>query len=96
MHPQVKFYVYGQELVIPLASTNEIKDSSDDGYTTEVVRCILAAKDQGFLSDKAYHELRMALPGSYDAEFRLSLQYCKKEKDNMSINTLPTPQVKTA
>ena len=52
MHPQVKFYVYGQELIIPLASTDETEDSGDDGYTTEVVRRILAAKDQGLVSDK--------------------------------------------
>ena len=62
MHPQIKFNVYGQELIIPLASTDEMEDSGDDAYTTEVVRHILAAKDQGLVSDKAYHELRMSLP----------------------------------
>ena len=83
MHPQVKFYVYGQELIIPLASMDEMEDSGDDGYTTEVVRRILAAKDQGLVSDKAYHELRMALPEVIQAESRLSLQYCKKGKDRI-------------
>ena len=63
MHPQIKFNVYGQELKIPLANTAyDMEDSCDDGYTTEVVRRILAAKDQGLVSDHAYHEVRMALP----------------------------------
>ena len=62
MHPQIKFNVYGQELIMPLASTDEMEDSGDDGYITEVARRILAAKDQGLVSDKAYHQLRMALP----------------------------------
>ena len=55
--------MYGQELTISLATTAYgMEDSRDDGYTTEVVRRILAAKDQGLVSDRAYHELRMALP----------------------------------
>ena len=34
----------------------------DEGYSQEVVQRILAAKYEGLVSDKAYHELRMALP----------------------------------
>ena len=97
MHPQVKFYVYGQELIIPLASTDEIEDSGDDGYTTEVVRRILAAKDQGLVSDKAYHELRMALPEVIRCRIPpLSAILQERKRQNMSINILPIPQVKTA
>lgn len=60
---QIKLDVYGQELIIPLGSqSTESGGDTVDGYTTEVVRRILAAKDQGLVSDKAYHELRMALP----------------------------------
>ena len=33
----------------------------DEGYSGEVAQRILAAKDEGLVSDKAYHELRMAL-----------------------------------
>lgn len=43
----------------------EMKESSDDGYTTEVVRRMLATKDQGLVSDRAYHKLRMALPEGF-------------------------------
>ena len=97
MHPQVKFYVYGQELIIPLASTDEIEDSDDDGYTTEVVRRILAAKDQGLVSDKAYHELRMALPEVIRCRIPpLSAILQERKRQNMNINILPIPQAKTA
>ena len=52
--------MYGKELTVPLATTAyEMEESSDNGYTTEIVRRILAAKDQGLVSDRAYHELRM-------------------------------------
>ena len=97
MHPKVKFYVYGQEFIIPLASTDEIEDSGDDGYTTEVVRRILAAKDQGLVSKKAYHELRMALPEVIRCRIPpLSAIMQERKRQNMSINILPIPQVKTA
>ena len=103
MHPQVKFYVYGQELIIPLASTDEIEDSGDDDYTTEVVRRILAAKDQGLVSNRglpcheAYHELRMALPEVMRCRIPpLSAILQERKRQNMSINILPIPQVKTA
>ena len=52
-----------QELTIPLANTAyDMEESSDDGYTTDVVRRILAAKDSGARKRQGYHELRMALP----------------------------------
>lgn len=61
MYLQVKFYVYGQELIIFLVSMDEMEDSGDDGYIIEVVRCIFVVKDQGFVSDKVYYEFRMVL-----------------------------------
>jgi len=58
---QVKFDVSGRELVIPLS--NDQHDGDDEeGYAHKVVQRMLAAKDEGLVSDKAYHELRMALP----------------------------------
>ena len=52
--------MYGKELAIPLAKNME--DSLDNGYLDYLDNGILSAKDQGLVSDKAYHELRMALP----------------------------------
>lgn len=51
----------GRELVIPFTN-DQLEDDIDGGYTREVVQRILAAKDEGLVSDKAFHELRMALP----------------------------------
>ena len=57
---QVIFDVSGSKLVIPLSDYQH--DGNDDGgYAHEVVQRMLAAKDEGPVSDKAYHELRMAL-----------------------------------
>ena len=57
---QVKFDVSGRELVIPL-SDYQYDGDDDEDYAHEVVQRMLAAKDEGLVSDKAYHELRMAL-----------------------------------
>ena len=59
---QIKFDVSDRELVIPLSDGQH--DHEDEGYSHEVVQRILAAKDEGLVSDKAYHELRMAFPES--------------------------------
>ena len=56
---QVKFDVSGRELVIPL-SDYQHDGVDDEGYAHEVVQRMLVAKDEGLVSDKAYHELRMA------------------------------------
>ena len=52
---QIKFDVSDRELVIPLCDGQH--DHEDEGYSHEVVQRILAAKDEGLVSDKAYHEL---------------------------------------
>lgn len=70
-------------------------DNLDDGYTTEVVRRILAAKDQGLVSDKSYHELRMALPEDIrDRIPPLSAIIQERREQNKTINTIPIPQVR--
>ena len=85
--------MYGKELVIPLAKN--LEDNLDDGYTTEVVRRILAAKDQGLVSDKAYHELRMALPEDIrDRIPPLSTIIQERREQNKTIDTITIPQVK--
>lgn len=58
---QIKFDVSGRELVIPL-SNDQVEADIDRGYSREVVQRILAVKDQGHVSDKAFHALRKALP----------------------------------
>ncbi|PFX15854.1 hypothetical protein AWC38_SpisGene19907 [Stylophora pistillata] len=93
---EIKFNVYGQELTIPLANTTcNMEHSSDDAYTTEVVRRILAAKDQGLVSDRAYHELRMALPEDIRHLIPpLSALIQERRDQNKTINTIPIPQAK--
>jgi len=58
---QVKFDVSSRELVMPL-SDNQHDGDDDESYSHEVVQRILAAKDEGLVSDQAYHKLRKALP----------------------------------
>ena len=88
--------MYGKELTIPLTTTGyEMEESSDDGYTTEVVWRILAAKDQGLVSDRAYHELKMALPeGLRDKIPPLSALIQERREQNKTIKTIPIPQVR--
>ena len=52
---QIKFDVSGRELVIPFRN-DQLEEDIDGGYTHEVVQMILAAKDGGLVSDKAFHE----------------------------------------
>ena len=54
----MKFDVSGREVVIPFLN-DQLEDEIDGGYTREVVQRILAAKDEGLVRDKAFHELRM-------------------------------------
>ena len=61
---QVKFVVSGRELVMPL-SNNQHDGDDNEGYSHEIVQRILAAKDEGLVSDKAYHKLRTALPEKF-------------------------------
>lgn len=91
--PTAKFNVYGKELAIPLAKN--MGDNLDNGYTTEVVRRILFAKDQGLVSAKAHHDLRMALPEDiHDRIPPLSTIIQERREQNKTINTIPIPQVR--
>jgi len=85
--------VYGKELAIPLAKNME--DSLDNGYLDYLDNSILSAKDQGLVSDKAYHELRMALPEDIrDRISPLSTIIQERREQNKTINTIPIPQVR--
>ena len=92
---QIKLDVYGQELIISLGSQSiESGGNTVDGYTIEVVRRILAAKDQGLVSDKAYHELRMALPEDIRARIPpLSAILQERKQQNKEITITPIPEV---
>ena len=56
---QIEFTVQGREVVIPLGH-----DAGDEreNSTCRTTQHVLVAKDEGLISDEAYHELRMALP----------------------------------
>ena len=54
---QVRFDVSGRELVMPLPDDQHDGDDAE-GDSYEVVQRILAADDEGLVSDKTYHELR--------------------------------------
>jgi len=90
---QVKFYVSGRELVIPL-SDNQHDGDDDEGYAHEVVQRILAAKDEGLVSDKAFHELRMALPEKVRSHVPpLSAVKQERKSQNKEIQVIQIPEV---
>ena len=88
---QVKFDVSGRELVIPLSDDQH---DGDEGYSHEVVQRILAAKDEGLVSDKGYHELRMALPEKVRGHVP-PLNVIKQERrsQNKVIKVVQIPEV---
>lgn len=96
-YTQIKFDVSGKELVIPLSSNPQPEhDDDDDGYTREIVQRILAAKDDGLVSDKAYHEIRIALPEHVRAQVPpLSSLLEERKKQNGEINISTIPEVNT-
>ena len=54
-----------------------------------------AAKDQGLVSDRAYHELRMSLPEDIrDRIAPLSAAIQERRELNKTINTIPIPRVR--
>lgn len=66
----------------------------DNGYTQEVVQRILAAKDEGLVSDKAFHELRMALPEKLRVHIPpLSAILQQRKNQNAEIKIIPIPEV---
>ena len=90
---QIEFDVSGRELVIPFIN-DQLEDDIDGGYTREVVQRTLAAKDEGLVSDKAFHELRMALPGNVRSYLPpLSAILEDRRNQNMDIKVVPIPEV---
>ncbi|XP_066025730.1 uncharacterized protein [Pocillopora verrucosa] len=90
---EIKFDVSDRELVIPLSDGQH--DHEDEGYSHEVVQRILAAKDEGLVSDKAYHELRMALPESVRSHVPpLSTILQERRTQNKEIEVIPIPEAK--
>lgn len=64
------------------------------GYTHEVVQRILAAKDEGLVREKAFHELRMALPENARSYFPpLSVILEERRNQNKEIKVVPIPEV---
>ena len=88
---QIKFDVSDRELVIPLSDGQH--DHEDEGYSHEVVQRILAAKDEGLVSDKAYHELRMALRKCPKSRPPLSTILQERRTQNKEIEVIPIPEV---
>ena len=75
-------------------SHNHHDGDDDEGYSHEVVQRILAAKDEGLVSDKAYHELRMALPEKVRSHVP-PLTAIKQERrcQNKEIEVVQIPEV---
>lgn len=79
--------------MIPLSDSQH--DHEDEGYSHEVVQRILAAKDEGLVSDKAYHELRVALPESVRSHVPpLSTILQGRRTQNKEIEVIPIPEAK--
>lgn len=90
---QIKFDVSGREVVIPF-SNDQLGDDIDGGYTHEVVQRILAAKDEGLVREKAFHELRMALPENARSYLPpLSVILEERRNQNKEIKVVPIPEV---
>ena len=75
-------------------SDHQHDGDDDEGYSHEVVQRILTAKDEGLVSDKAYHELRMALPEKVRSRVPL-LTAIKQERrsQNKEIEVVQIPEV---
>ena len=84
---QIKFNLSRNELVIPLSSTPPPEQDNDGGYTSEIVQRILAAKVEGLVSNKAYHEIWMALSEHVRGQVPLLHLVSKREKNRMGKST---------
>ena len=82
---QIKFTVQGREVVIPLG--HDAGDEKDNS-TCRTTQHVLVAKDEGLISDEAYHELRMALPDE-EREILPPISVLKQERNRQNgINAL--------
>ena len=77
---QIKFTVQGREVVIPLGH-----DAGDEreNATCRTTQHVLVAKDEGLISDEAYHELRMALPDE-EREILPPISVLKQERNSQN------------
>lgn len=77
---QIKFTVQGREVVIPLGH-----DAGDEreNSTCRTTQHVLVAKDEGLISDEAYHELRMALPDE-EREILPPISVLKQERNRQN------------
>lgn len=83
--------------MIPLQAEEQEEENSEedsDDASLVVTRKILAAKDEGLISDEAYHNLRMVLPDEAKSAMP-SISALKKERkiQNGEIRIIRIPQV---
>ena len=80
--------------MVPLSAPNSSDETDDGGYTPETVKRALAAKDEGLISDKAYHELRMAFTGDLKNMMPpLSAIKSERKFQNDDIKIMQIPEV---
>ena len=66
----------------------------DEGTLVKLYRRLLAAKDEGLVSDKAYDELRIALPESVRSQIPpLSAILQERKAKKNDIKTIPIVEV---
>ena len=69
---------------------NRCNYEDDEGTLVKLYRSLLAAKDEGLVSDKAYDELRMALPESVRSQIPpLSAILQERKTKKNDIKTIP-------
>ena len=69
-------------------------DGDDEDYAHKVVQRMLAAKDEGLVSDKAYHKLRMALLEKVRSHVPpLSAIKQERSSQNKVIKVIQIPEV---
>ena len=81
----------GREVVIPLG--HEIGEEKENS-TCPTAQRVLVAKDEGLISDEAYHELRMALPeNERDVLPPISVLKQERNRQNEIIALHSVPEV---
>lgn len=61
------------------------ENGEEEDETASIIRRVLAAKDRGFISDEAYHELRMALSVELRDLFPALSQVKKERKEQNNL-----------
>ena len=79
--------------MIPLSDYQHDGDD-DEGYAHEVVQRMLAAKDEGLVSDKVYHEPKIALLEKVRSHVPpLSAIKQERRSQNKEIKVIQIPEV---